>query len=644
MKPVVMKFGGTSVEDAAAINRTAKIVAEPAGPGPTPGGRGQRHGQSHRPASGRSQSRRPWRSKRRVGHQLAFAQPSLRHFRPAAPGTTARAELQNWIQQEFESIDEILRGLSAVGELTPRTNDLVVSFGERLSSRLVAEAFRDQGIPAVHVDARTCIVTDAQHGKATPNSALIEARCGQHLQPLVDAGQVPVMGGFIGSTVDGVTTTLGRGGSDYTAALIGGGMDAEAIEIWTDVNGIMTADPRVCPDALRVKTISFEEAAELAYFGAKVLHPATILPAVQKNIPVLVLNSRNAENEGTRITALATHCRSPFKSIAAKRRLTIIDLVASRMLMSHGYLRAVFEVFDKHKCAVDMVSTSEVSVSLTVDSNEQLPELAADLSKLADVTYEGRKALICMVGGNIRGQNGIAAQVFHAVRHINVRMISQGASEINMSFMIDEDDVDEAVRSLHAAFFVDPDPEIFDVERKKNGGKRASVTMIFLVLGRGKTGQVVADVASQRGHSVRVIGEEENANASALTGSDAGPVRRGHRFHHAAGGHPQHARLPRQWGPRGRGHDRMVRQAGRDARHLRAAQWRPAVRCKFFRRCAGDVPAGPATGAPGAWIRDQHQRNPPREQEGRALGNSLSSQAGSAGSGSDAEDRDCFAS
>jgi aspartate kinase len=275
------------------------------------------------------------------------------------------------------------------------------------------------------------------------------------------------MGGFIGATEKGITTTLGRGGSDFTAALVGGGLHAGAIEIWTDVNGIMTADPRVCPDALRVKTISFEEAAELAYFGAKVLHPATILPAVQKNIPVLVLNSRNPENEGTRITALASHCRSPFKSIAAKRRLTIIDLVASRMLMSHGYLRAVFEVFDKHKCAVDMVSTSEVSISLTVDSNDHLPELAAELSKLADVTYEGRKALICLVGGNIRGQNGIAAQVFHAVRHINVRMISQGASEINMSFMIDEDDVDEAVRSLHAAFFVDPDPDIFDITARK---------------------------------------------------------------------------------------------------------------------------------------------------------------------------------
>ena len=275
------------------------------------------------------------------------------------------------------------------------------------------------------------------------------------------------MGGFIASNEAGISTTLGRGGSDFTAALIGGALAAEAIEIWTDVDGIMSADPRVCPDALRVKIISFEEAAELAYFGAKVLHPATILPAVKKNIPVLVLNSRNASCEGTRITSLAPHCKSPFKSIAVKKRLSIIDVVASRMLMTHGYLSEIFSIFDKHKCAVDMVSTSEVSVSLTVDSNEQLPVIAADLSRLADVKYEGKKALICMVGEDIRGQSGIAAQVFNAIRHVNVRMISQGASEINMSFMIDEDDADEAVRSLHAAFFKDPDPAIFDVKARK---------------------------------------------------------------------------------------------------------------------------------------------------------------------------------
>ncbi len=371
------------------------------------------------------------------------------------------------IDGKFDALDEVLRGLAAIRELTPRISDLIVSYGERISSRIVAAAFRERGIDAAHVDAREVIITDSEFQKAAPQDDIIEKRAAEKLLPLVREGKVPVMGGFIASNEAGLTTTLGRGGSDLTGALVGGALNAETIEIWTDVDGIMTADPRVCPDALRVKEISFEEAAELAYFGAKVLHPATILPAVKKNIPVAVLNSRNAACEGTRIISLATHCKSPFKSIAVKKKLSIIDVVAGRMLMSHGYLSQIFAIFDKHKCPVDMVSTSEVSVSLTVDSNASLPALSADLGKLADVKYEGKKALICMVGEDIRGQSGIAAQVFNAVRHINVRMISQGASEINMSFMIEEDDADEAVRSLHAAFFKEPDPAVFDVEARK---------------------------------------------------------------------------------------------------------------------------------------------------------------------------------
>lgn len=381
--------------------------------------------------------------------------------------------LQLAIHQEFDALDDLLRGIAAVGELTDRTSDLVVSFGERLSSRIVAAAFEQRGLNGAHVDARTCIITDSNYGKAAPQEAAIEAKLTELVLPLVQEGKTPVMGGFIGSNAEGITTTLGRGGSDYTAALVGGGLHAGAIEIWTDVNGIMTTDPRMVPEALRVKTISFEEAAELAYFGAKVLHPATILPAVQKSIPVWVLNSRNAENEGTKITAVAPKCKSPFKSIAAKKKLTIIDIVASRMLMSHGYLKAVFDVFDKYKCVIDMVSTSEVSISLSVDSNERLPEICEELSKIADVKMEGGKALICMVGEDIRGHNGIAGQVFTAVSHVNLRMISQGASEINMSFMIDEQDVEEAVRSLHRYFFADPDPSIFDVEARVPAETRA---------------------------------------------------------------------------------------------------------------------------------------------------------------------------
>ena len=482
---VVMKFGGTSVEDAAAILRTAQIVAGRVAKGLQPVVVVSAMAKvtdlllsaAATAAKGDRATALAITERLRIRHadtatQLAMGAKPHDDPLAATRPDEALAATHGWMDAEFDGLDEVLRGLAVVGELTPRIGDMIVSYGERLSSKMITESFVRCGVNAVHVDARQSIVTDAQYGKAIPQDSLIEQRLKQNIVPMLAEGRVPVMGGFIGSTEQGVTTTLGRGGSDFTAALVGGGIDAGAIEIWTDVNGIMTADPRVCPDALRVKTISFEEAAELAYFGAKVLHPATILPAVRKNIPVWVLNSKNPENGGTKITALATHCRSPFKSIAAKKRLTIMDVVASRMLLSHGYLRAIFEVFDKHKCPVDMVSTSEVSVSLSLDSNEKLPAIAADLSKLADVKYEGRKALICMVGEDIRGQNGIAARVFQTIRHVNLRMISQGASKINMSFMVEEDDADEAVRSLHAEFFADADPAVFDLEAARQPAAR----------------------------------------------------------------------------------------------------------------------------------------------------------------------------
>jgi aspartate kinase len=455
-----MKFGGTSVEDAEAIKRTAGIVRGRRDAGSQPvvvvSAMAKVTDQLLAAAAAAGANRRE--------DALALTlQLRKRHLDTAAELVGREIdELAHVLHQEFDQLDDLLRGIAAVGELTPRTSDLVVSFGERFSSRIVAQAFAHRGLSGTHVDARSCIVTDSHYGKAAPQQGPIEAKLLEFVLPMVEQGLTPVMGGFIGSDDKGITTTLGRGGSDYTAALVGGGLHAGAIEIWTDVNGIMTTDPRICPDALRVKTISFEEAAELAYFGAKVLHPSTILPAVQKSIPVFVLNSRNPANEGTRITAMATLCRSPFKSIAVKKRLTIVDVVASRMLMSHGYLKAVFDVFDRYECAIDMVSTSEVSISVSVDSNERLPAICAELERIADVKYEGRKALVCLVGQDIRGQSGISGRVFGAISHVNIRMISQGASEINMSFMIDEEDVEEAVRSLHREFFADPDETVFD--------------------------------------------------------------------------------------------------------------------------------------------------------------------------------------
>jgi len=463
---VVMKFGGTSVEDAAAILRTANIVEGRVAKGLRPVVIVSAMAKVTDQLLACAAAALAGRGDREGAVEIAV-RLRARHLQAANDLVNGErlSALQLDINRAFDGLEELVRGIAVVGELTARTSDLIVSFGERLSSVMVTAAFAERGLNSVHIDAREVILTDDHYGKAAPDEAAIENALKQNVFPLLNAARVPVMGGFIGSC-NGITTTLGRGGSDYTAALVGGGLHVGAIEIWTDVDGIMTTDPRICPEALRVRTISFEEAAELAYFGAKVLHPATILPAVQKNIPVFVLNSRNAANEGTRITATPPPCASPFKSIAAKKKLTIVDIVASRMLLAHGFLKMVFDIFDKHKCAIDMVSTSEVSISVTVDSREALPAICEELGRIADVKYESGKALICLVGEDIRGQSGIAAQVFAAVSHVNIRMISQGASEINMSFMINEEDVEEAVRSLHKTFFAAPDATIFDVEAR----------------------------------------------------------------------------------------------------------------------------------------------------------------------------------
>ncbi|HWG51152.1 MAG TPA: lysine-sensitive aspartokinase 3 [Candidatus Acidoferrales bacterium] len=455
---IVMKFGGTSVQDAEAIGRAAAIVRERLAETPVvvvsalakitdqllamaaAAGAGQRE---------------------QALELLRAAQE--RHYNTAVDllGTHAFEQIAPELEAEFKGLSELLRGVVAVGELTPRTTDTVAGFGERVSSKIAAAAFSQRGIEAAHVDSRKCIVTDETFGKAVPHFGETDARLAEMVKPLLCKGKVPVMGGFIGATRAGVATTLGRGGSDFSAAIVGAGLSATRIEIWTDVDGMMTTDPNLCTHARRIKTISFEEAAELAYFGAKVLHPATLLPAIQKNIPVLILNSRNPECEGTRITATAPKSRNVFKAIAAKKRITVVDVVATRMLMAHGFLKSIFEVFANHRCPVDMVSTSEVSVSVTVDSNESIAAIAADLGELADVKYEGRKAIVCLVGENIRNTPGIAAKVFSAIADVNIQMISQGASEINISFVIDEPDVPQVVSRLHQVFFSEVDPEVF---------------------------------------------------------------------------------------------------------------------------------------------------------------------------------------
>ena len=455
---IVMKFGGTSVQDAEAIDRVAAIVRQRLSEKPVVivSALAKMTDQllamaAAAGAGDRDKALELSRAARERHYNTAVDLLGAHAFEQSAPE----------LEADFNSLDELLRGVVAVGELTPRTTDTIAGFGERISSKIAAAAFSQRGIEAAHVDSRDCIVTDNTFGKAVPQLEETNARLAESVKPLLERGRVPVMGGFIAATREGVSTTLGRGGSDFSAAIVGAGLGATRIEIWTDVDGMMTTDPRLCPQARRIKTISFEEAAELAYFGAKVLHPATLLPAIQKNIPVQILNSHNPKCEGTRITATAPKSRNTFKAIAAKKRITVVDVVATRMLMAHGFLKSIFEVFANHQCPVDMVSTSEVSVSLTVDSNESIAAIAADLGKLADVKYEGRKAIVCLVGENIRNTPGIAAKVFGAVADVNIQMISQGASEINISFVIDEPDVPAVVTRLHHVFFSDVDPEVF---------------------------------------------------------------------------------------------------------------------------------------------------------------------------------------
>ncbi len=455
---IVMKFGGTSVESAVAIERVAGIVKA----------RAERHPIVVVSAMGKTTNKllaianaaiagRREEYVRQIHDLRDFHSREARQVVPLAE----RADLDRTLDEHFQELTELVKGIAVIGELTPRSIDAISSYGERLSSYIVALAFNHFGLPAVHLDARKVIVTDKRHTHAGPLFAETYRRLEATVPPLA-AEKVVVMGGFIGSTEEGVTSTLGRGGSDFTASIVGAGVNAEEIQIWTDVDGMLTADPTILPGGHRVKTISFAEAAELAYFGAKVLHPATVIPAVERNIPVMILNSRRPDVPGTRIVGAAVPCKNAVKSIACKRKITLVNINSSRMFMAHGFLRRIFEVFDRYETSVDMIATSEVSVSLTIDNTEHLTRICEELGEFSEVSTEPEQAIVCLVGENIRYTPGVASKVFHALESVNIRMISQGASLLNLSVVVAEKDLRIAVEALHSAFFAELDPEVFE--------------------------------------------------------------------------------------------------------------------------------------------------------------------------------------
>jgi len=455
-----MKFGGTSVADRAAIERLMAIV------------RAQRQAEAQQEGgdargpivvvsalSGVTDRLLGVAAQAGAG-DIEGARNSLRdlhqrHIAVAEVITDAalRAQTLEDLAGEFEELERIVAALAVLREVSPRWMDTIAAAGEILSSRVVAAALNAHALPAGWVDARRAVVTDGEHQAAAPHFPETTAALMTCVDPLLASGRIPVVGGFVGATRDGVTTTLGRGGSDYSAAIIGACLGVAEIQIWTDVDGMLTSDPRIVKDPQVVPHISFAEASELAYFGAKVLHPATIQPAVARNIPVRILNSKRANARGTLITAERPSTDRPLTAVASKKGVTVVDITSTRMLMAHGFLSRLFSVFDRFKTPVDVVTTSEVSVSVTVDDTRHLPDIVQALQAFADVSCEGDMAIVCAVGDGLQRDPSLAARVLTSVGDVPIRLVSQAASRRNITFVIRESDVATALSRMHESFF-----------------------------------------------------------------------------------------------------------------------------------------------------------------------------------------------
>lgn len=446
---IVAKFGGTSVADAKAIARLIEIV---------------RSRLNRRPVVVVSALAGVTDELLDLAHQCGTAERTQIEDRLTAlldrheevgrdlPGCSAAVE------SITADIEELRQELSAAADrrLSSAEVDGLAARGEMWSSRLVAGAMKGSGLEAAWVDIRPIMVTDGRFGRATPYTQVLNKRARDQLKPLTQAGMVPVTQGFIGATATGVTTTLGRGGSDFTAALLGAALDVNCVEIWTDVDGLMTADPRIVPSARTLSAASYDEAAELATFGAKILHPATALPLARAGIPIVVLNSRHPERNGTTIgtqTELERIGDSPIRSISWKQGITVINIRAPRMLGTYGFLRALFEVFERHETVVDVLASGEVSISITIEDRSRLDLIVRDLAQLGDVWVEEGRAIVAIVGIGLRHTPGLAGRVFNSVWPANVEIISQGASAINMTFVVREEEGPDVVRRLHQEFF-----------------------------------------------------------------------------------------------------------------------------------------------------------------------------------------------
>ena len=362
----------------------------------------------------------------------------------------------NRVNTICDSLEELVNAVCAVGELSDRNKAIIISNGELLSSTVICFAMNAKGIRTGFIDARTMMVTNDSYLKGEPVVDEILARVPGTVAHAYEGKDAVITQGFIASNLKGEQTVLGRGGSDYSASLIGLAVDAEKIEIWTDVDGVRSADPRKVANTKYLEKISFEEAAEMAHFGAKVLHPLTIEPAVKKNIPIYVLNSTNPSGKGTAILRNEL-IEDGVKSVSFKENIRVINIFSMRMINTSGFLRRVFEIFSESKVSVDLISTSEANISVTVDASEEIDAVVEQLSEFADVIVDDDKSQVSVIGKNIVRLNGMLKKTFTPLKKCNVYMISQGASFVNISFVVDREELDEVVLGLHDHLFDNPD-------------------------------------------------------------------------------------------------------------------------------------------------------------------------------------------
>lgn len=334
--------------------------------------------------------------------------------------------------------------------------DEILSYGEIMSSCIIACVLAASGVDARQVVATELIVTDGTFGNAEFLEDQTRKKVRSVLLPLIAKKIVPVITGFIGATEDGKVTTLGRGGSDYSASIIGYCLNASEIQIWTDVDGIFTADPRIVKNAKFLKEISYREASEMAYFGAKVLHPRTIRPAIRANIPVRVLNTLRPKQEGTLIVK-SPHKLHTITAISFKRNVTLVNIYSTEMFLARGFFARIFEVFAKYNISVDLVSASEVSVSVTLDNDEKLKEAADSLKRISSVTIERNVATISLIGDGIAKESYVVKKIFSILEkeNISIRMISLGATDINISLVIPVKDLENVIRAFHDRLIVE---------------------------------------------------------------------------------------------------------------------------------------------------------------------------------------------